>query len=409
MNNPLLSHIPKGRSNKDNKNSISRQLGNRPKQLEGVAAPSLSCQPGLTHSKRIMNGFLSILPSSIRPTIIPAVTMCLDNRLVIAQYPHIAELDSPSFTHSRGPGTNTPSADNFKPLSFSMSNAQPVAFPPSGVPLEYVRHKLQREAQDFWGNIETSDCTLTIPLSPQENEHSLCPTSDRRSGLGLSGPFTINHAPSGSNRRATQPALNSSPRLVLHLHSIFLLSSSSFLRGLLSGALPLDLIHSAQKSDVDGSSHLFTEQFAHPINHAPRLLPCSPDHPSIYLPVPDPQSIQAIIYWIYWGKTDFIEQCLLDGSVQWEGLCKNADYLDLPTELKIFLARWHHLRLSLDHSFDMSDEDSDTLSSDYDDDTSSTASDSDASWDMDDKKEQIRGRSTLARPLQFEEASHCRI
>ena len=196
----------------------------------------------------------------------------------------------------------------------------------------------------------------------------------------------------------------------LQLHSMFLLSSSSFLRGLLSGASPLDLIHTAQHEGYDGAVHLFTGQFAHPANHIPRLLPCSPDHPSIYLPVPDPQSIQAVIYWIYWGKTDYIEQCLHDGSIQWEGLCKNVDYLGLPTELKIFLAQWRHIWLTPDHSPCMSDEESDTLVSDSDDDdddddddTASTASGSDYSWDMDDEKEHTRGRSTLTRPLHFQD------
>ena len=170
----------------------------------------------------------------------------------------------------------------------------------------------------------------------------------------------------------------------------------------------MDLIYTAQQTGQDGSSHLFTGRFAHPVNHIPRLLPCSPNHPSIYLPVPDPQSIQAIIYWIYWGKTDFIEQCLHDGTIHWDGLRKNAEYLGLPTELKIFLAQWRQLWLSPDHCSDMSDEDSDTAFSDSDDDTSSTASDSDASWDMDDEKAPGRGRSTMTRPLHSRDAGFCR-
>ena len=36
-------------------------------------------------------------------------------------------------------------------------------------------------------------------------------------GSGPFGPFTNNHTPSGSNRRATQPVLNDRPRLVLHV------------------------------------------------------------------------------------------------------------------------------------------------------------------------------------------------
>ncbi|KAF8623475.1 hypothetical protein AX15_006259 [Amanita polypyramis BW_CC] len=319
----------------------------------------------------------------------------------VTPHSHIAELGYPPFTHSRRPGTNSPLFDSIPRDDFTMPSPQPVAFPPSDVPLEYVRHKLQREAQDFWGMAETSDCTITIPLYDQS-------TSPACEGSGSFGPFHHYHPPSGSNRRATQPILNHWPRLVLHLHSIFLLSSSSFLRGLLSGASPLDLIYTARQTGQHGTSHLFTDQFAHPVNHIPRLLPCSPDHPSIYLPVPDPQSIQAIIYWIYWGKTDYIEECLHDGSIHWEGLCKNVEYLDLPTELKIFLAQWRHLWCSPDRSPDISDEESDTEFIDSDEDTLSTTSDSNASWDTDDEKELVRGRSTMARPLYFSDGSLCR-
>ncbi|KAF8636553.1 hypothetical protein AX17_003365 [Amanita inopinata Kibby_2008] len=314
--------------------------------------------------------------------------------------PHIVELAPPPFKNSRGSGEfisplleTTAPADGSKSPPFTMFDSQPVAFPPSDIPLEYVRDKLQREAQDFWGNIETSDCTITIPLPLSEDECTQSSIASECHEPHTFVPFSSRHVHSGSNRRATQPALNDWPRAVLHLHSIFLLSSSSFLRGLLGGASPLDLFHTTPQIGPDGSSHLFTGQFAHPANHIPRLLPCSPDHPSIYLPVPDPHSIQAVIYWIYWGKTDYIEQCLYEGTVQWEGLCKNVEYLGLPTELKIFLTRWRHLWLSPDRDCCISDDDSSTVFSDCDDDTSSTASDSGVSWDMDDEKEPARGRT----------------
>ncbi|PFH54240.1 hypothetical protein AMATHDRAFT_72745 [Amanita thiersii Skay4041] len=282
-----------------------------------------------------------------------------------------------------------------------MFDFQPVAFPPSDVPLEYVRHKLQREAQEFWGNTETSDCTITIPLPLSDGEYVRLSLANQGDDSSPFGPFTTQHTRSASKRRATQPLLNDWPRVTLHLHSIFLLSSSSFLRGLLSGASPLDLIHTTAQVGDHGSSRLFTGQFAHPINHIPRLLPCSPNHPSIYLPVPDPHSFHAILHWIYWGKLEYIEECLHGGRIQWEGVYKNAEYLGLPTELKIFLARWRHLWLCQDQDVNMSDDDSDTVYSDCDDDTASTASDSDASWDMD-EKQPTRGRPTATRPLFFQ-------
>lgn len=138
---------------------------------------------------------LSIVPQPTSGSQIPfgavfspfLLTMSPDNNFVIPSNPHIAELDLPLLTHSRGSGTTSPPLDHNKHPPFAMFDTQPVAFPPSDVPLEYVRHKLQREARDFWNNVETSDCTISmlipvtnrlLDLTVEFDQLYLCPSND---------------------------------------------------------------------------------------------------------------------------------------------------------------------------------------------------------------------------------------
>jgi hypothetical protein len=44
---------------------------------------------------------------------------------------------------------------------------------------------------------------------------------------------------------------------------------------------------------------------------------------------------------MYFGSTSYIEDSLNDGSVEWEGLARNVEYLGLPANIKVFLGRWY--------------------------------------------------------------------
>ncbi|KAF7348561.1 hypothetical protein MVEN_01373700 [Mycena venus] len=145
---------------------------------------------------------------------------------------------------------------------------------------------------------------------------------------------------SGLGRRVTEPALNSVPRISLKLHMDYLSAHSTFLRGLFSGASSLDLISSAALSEAP-SRPSPSGQFTVPANRLPRLMPCSPDHPILFLPIPDPSSIHLLVHWMYFGSTSYIEDSLNDGSVEWEGIARNVEYLGLPAEIKVFLGRWY--------------------------------------------------------------------
>jgi len=210
----------------------------------------------------------------------------------------------------------------------------PRAFPPpslTGVPVEYIIDQLHNLASRYWDKPDTADCTIVIPVPyPRGKAGSTFPDM----------PAFSMSSDSGLGRRVTEPALNSVPRISLKLHMDYLSAHSSFLRGLFSGASSLDLISSAALSEAP-SRPSPSGQFTVPANRLPRLMPCSPDHPILFLPIPDPSSIHLLVHWMYFGSTSYIEDSLNDGSVEWEGIARNVEYLGLPAEIKVFLGRWY--------------------------------------------------------------------
>ena len=139
-----------------------------------------------------------------------------------------------------------------------------------------------------------------------------------------------------------------------------------------------------------------------PANRLPRLMPCSPDHPILFLPVPDPTTFHLLVHWMYFGDFTYIQKYLLEGTIQWEGIARNVEYLGLNSDIKIFLGNWYHAWLNPDREpeidcssdGDESDESDDSMS-----DTDTVFSDSDErTIDLDDTADmedgKIRGRTS---------------
>jgi len=219
----------------------------------------------------------------------------------------------------------------------------------------------------------------------------------------------ISHLPPsghGLGRRLSEPALNhTTPQLCMKLHIDYLSAHSAFLRALLAGVSPLDLVtpsKNTSRSDSPSNTHTFTV----PADRMPRLLQSStPSHPVIYLPVPDPSSLYLLIHWMYFGSTEHIAEALSDGTIQWEGIARNVEYLRLPAEIKIFLGRWYANWLHPNRARAIDDDDDDDHCqsdqeslTDYESDECQTVSDSEI-WDVDPKHELCRGRSTETRRL----------
>ncbi|KAJ7681754.1 hypothetical protein B0H17DRAFT_942620 [Mycena rosella] len=285
------------------------------------------------------------------------------------------------------------------------------AFPPpslTGVPVEYIIDQLHNLAPHYWDKPDTADCTIVIPVPH--------PRGKAGATFPLDLPAFSMSSDSGLGRRVTEPALNHVPRISLKLHMDYLSAHSTFLRGLFSGASSLDLISSASLSQAP-SRPSPSGQFTVPANRLPRLMPCSPDHPILFLPIPDPTSIHLLVHWMYFGSTSYIEAGLNDGSVEWEGIARNVEYLGLPADIKVFLGRWYGNWLHAeragryDSEEDEEDDDADTETVYYSDDESDDAAeprpavakvDLRAAMAADDTASDDapkRGRARTARPL----------
>ncbi|KAK7038121.1 hypothetical protein R3P38DRAFT_2904562 [Favolaschia claudopus] len=226
-------------------------------------------------------------------------------------------------------GSSSRSLKPSTPLS-TASLFTPRAFPPpslTGVPVDYIIDQLHSLAFQYWDKPDTADCTLVIPVP-----HSRCNPD--------APTLSLCNEP-GSSRRASEPILNSVPRISLKLHVDYLSAHSTFLRSLFSGASTLDLISSAALSESPSPPDPSGE-FSVPENRLPRLFPgSSSSHPILFVPIPDPSSIHLLVHWMYFGSLSYIEDALNSGSVDWEGIARNVEYLGLPADIKVFLGRWY--------------------------------------------------------------------
>jgi len=214
------------------------------------------------------------------------------------------------------------------------------------------------------------------------------------------------HDPSGLGRRVTEPTLHTTPRISLKLHMDYLSAQSTFLRGLFSGASPLDLINTNPNAPPAFNTSPLTPsgKFTVPSNRLPRLLPSHPTHPAVFLPVPDPTSFHLLVHWIYFGRTNYIEDCLRQGVIQWEGIARNVEYLGLPPDIKIFLGRWYgnwlHPGRARPNNYD-----SYALSEDDDTDVGDTLEVEDIEVDAKDLEMLRRGRTATARKFSRQPSS----
>ena len=198
------------------------------------------------------------------------------------------------------------------------------------------------------------------------------------------------------------------------LHMDYLSAHSTLLRGLFSGASPIDLIPlSSPQSTPRGSFfHLPLPPSPQPAPKPsaarglpcapllPRMLPSSSSHPTIYLPVPDPSSLRLLIHYMYFGSTTYIEEALDEGTVTWEGMARNVEFLGMGMDIKVCLGRWYGRwrrgrhndlaqRFGQDYEYDeddYSDSDDDSyIDSDDDDDMAPSSTATTVSFDCDDR------------------------
>jgi len=296
----------------------------------------------------------------------------------------------------------------------SMPSFVPRHFPPpalAGVPVEYIIHKLHQLAPNYWDRPDTADCTIIVPIPHPVGRARRAPDMPLFTS-GITTPVSPSrHSPNGLGRRATDPVLNVVPRVTFELHVDYLCARSTFLRGLFAGANPIDLINGKLPSiesiqDNDFSVRKEPLPFDVPANRLPRLLPSSPTHPTLFLPVPDPTSFHLLVHWMYFGNTDFIEECLNGRIIQLAGIRRNVEYLGLPDDvIGRFLRRWERgwrkYNLPPSPPYDDESESSDEDEDEYPYSCSSDDDDMDVDMDVDVnfEEEPQRGRTTTARHL----------
>ncbi|EKM55287.1 uncharacterized protein PHACADRAFT_255788 [Phanerochaete carnosa HHB-10118-sp] len=280
-----------------------------------------------------------------------------------------------------------------------MHSFVPRPFPPpslANVPVEYIIDQLHNLAPHYWSKPETADCSIIVPLDGvlRSTRHEL-----RLSG-SPSDPFSelgTPQNPVGHTRRVMEPKVRPAPRMVMKLHIDYLSAHSTLLRGLFSGASPVDLIPTSPcTTPRDSFFHLpIPPEPKHEVSVPsamrglpiapllPRMLPSSSTHPTIYLPVPDPSSLRLLIHYMYFGSTTFIEEALDEGTVAWEGLARNVEFLGMGMDIKVCLGRWYGRwrrgRSDLADTFSTYE----YYGEDYSDDCSDSDSDDDSCFDSD--------------------------
>ena len=103
---------------------------------------------------------------------------------------------------------------------------------------------------------------------------------------------------------------------------------------------------------------------------------------------------------MYFGDLTYIQKYLHEGTIQWEGIARNVEYLGLNSDIKIFLGNWYHAWLNPDRESeidcfsdgDESDESDDSMSDTVFSESDEQTIDLDYTADLDDGK--ARGRTT---------------
>ncbi|KAI0078116.1 hypothetical protein K474DRAFT_1674297 [Panus rudis PR-1116 ss-1] len=303
------------------------------------------------------------------------------NRLAAPAAAGLATISTPAF----GAGSNS------KPQTLrraSMPTFVPRPFPPpalANVPVEYIVDQLHSLAPNYWSKPETADCTIIVPL-PTLKQSGTEQVSRPSSKTSDSFPMLVDQRESSSSPRHAS-------RMVMKLHMDYLSSQSKLLRGIFSGASPIELCQE-QSGASTPMPHSFARHHCHPAQEAcsthtprnppftglPRILPSSSSHPVLLLPVPDPSSLRLLIHYIYFGSTVYLEEALDNGEINWEGLARNVEFLGMGVEIKVFLGRWYgRWYLGREDAFDDDDE--------YDSDNSSDE-------DCDDEMDYLERRSS---------------
>ncbi|GJJ12313.1 hypothetical protein Clacol_006554 [Clathrus columnatus] len=201
---------------------------------------------------------------------------------------------------------------------------------------------LHRLAANHWNKPETSDCTIVIPKDALLNQDD-----------------PVNHPSKREDNDNVTPGANDysrskQPNVPIMLHQQYLSVQSTLIQSILDGTRGSSQNISSSQDNTgklsyskmlqQQGSHLSADTFLIHSSWSPRLLPSSrPNHPIIFLPVPDPVCFPHLIHYMYFGSFHHIEDCLQKGSLTWQGVVRNVEYLGMRVEIKAALGRYHRI------------------------------------------------------------------
>ncbi|WVN86115.1 uncharacterized protein L203_101276 [Cryptococcus depauperatus CBS 7841] len=305
----------------------------------------------------------------------------------LSSCPNTAPL-SPQRYHQSAPQLSASLQSQSLQQQQGMKKANPHKANLDHIPKEFILKKLVEMASMYWFNPDSADCYIIVPTRRPPNrpkplystpQTALPDAVDQReisveqgkapqtanaltqrgtlqeqqqatsvylmppSGAGKNGEGRPNVVTSSTSeghwsktgRRGSLPGTEQFEQcLVFPLHRDYLVPQSSLFHALLSNV-------TAQLTTPTQRDQQGRLVFNSPVYRGARVSPArTKGKTAIYVPLPDPNSFGVILHWLYWHDTNYFNQCLSKGSVAWQGVVKNIEYLGLDNEIKSLAGRW---------------------------------------------------------------------
>ena len=159
--------------------------------------------------------------------------------------------------------------------------------------------------------------------------------SQRRQSAPL--PSIRPHLPTTSDAQLVLPGCASQRcvKMTFRVHADYLMQSGLLVR--LFSASDNDRLSLTAKLCSPVHANTVTETKG--TDKQARILATSPTV-VLYLPLPDPPSFSYLLYYIYHGSVEPLLDALEAGTLRWQGVIANIDFLDLDRRIKQRVGNW---------------------------------------------------------------------
>ncbi|KLT42717.1 hypothetical protein CC85DRAFT_302045 [Cutaneotrichosporon oleaginosum] len=191
----------------------------------------------------------------------------------------------------------------------------------------FVLERLHEYAPAALSNPRTSDVRIVVPSRPKRQDQppdsrrgTQPPTPESTSASDAQGSTPVTPSGVAAQAPAAAQAQSTMPVRFYALHRDYLVPQSALFRNILTGGFK------------DGS----------PEAKGCKLLPYTSLHGPrpVFVPLPDPESFDALVHWMYFGDVAKLESQLSSGEVKWRGLIRNIQYLGCDERTRAVVAKW---------------------------------------------------------------------